>query len=194
MYCGKPAPDLELPPYLCGDCRYKDRPSLWFLSAGDYEGILKKLIHKMKYERRSYIAELLGDFLIGFLQQQQFDSQYFDCIIPVPLSRVKYRDRGFNQTELIALRLARWADLPVECSVLKRKHHVHAQVELDRSERLNNLRDIFYINKKTDLTGKSVILIDDVRSTGSTIYFCAQTLFEAGAEKILGLTLAFNDR
>ncbi len=193
MVCGKSADSLELPPYLCGDCRYKDRPDLWFLHAGMYEGILKKLIHKMKYERRQYIAHLLTNYLITFLEQQQFDSQEFDCIIPVPLSAVKYRERGFNQTELIGKQVSQWGNIPLKKSILRRKHHAHAQVELSRSERLNNLRDVFNVRRKIDLSGQSIILIDDVRSTGSTLYFCAQALFEAGAEKILCLTLAFNE-
>lgn len=193
--CGKPAPRGEYAPYLCGDCRYKSRPSLWFLSAGTYEGMLKSLIHKLKYGQRRYLAELLGSYLCEFLKTQDFDRDRFDFIIPVPLSRVKMRDRGFNQSELVSRPVAEYFDIPIYTDVLRRRHHRHPQATLARKDRLTNLMNVFYTDKhhKRHLQQASVILIDDVRSTGSTMYFCSQQLFAAGVHDILALTVAFNE-
>lgn len=192
VVCGKPAPRSAESPYLCGDCRYKSKPDLIFLSAGDYEGLLKKLIHKMKYRKKRFIGEILGEYLLGFTILQDIDFSKCDYIIPVPLSSVKMRDRGFNQAECLSGKLSNYYDVPICSKVISRKHHKYSQTSLNRSDRLNNLKDVFAVRKKHDLVDKTVILVDDVRSTGSTIYFCSEKLFEAGVKKIIALTVAFN--
>ncbi len=191
--CGKPAPRSAEAPYYCGDCRYKSKPDLIFLSAGDYEGLLKKLIHKMKYKKKRFIGEILGEYLLKFTILQDINFGEFDYIIPVPLSSVKMRERGFNQVECLSGKLSNYYDLPIRSKVISRKHHKYSQASLNRSDRLNNLKDVFAVSKKHDLAGKTVILVDDVISTGTTIYFCSERLFEAGVRKVIALTVAFND-
>lgn len=164
-----------------------------FLSAGPYSGILKELIHKLKYDRKEFVSSILGRFLLEFIKMQQIDLSCFDYIIPVPLSSARFRERGFNQAELISRELSGYYDLPFDMRSLRRRHHQYPQAVLTRSERLRNLDGVFKLAKNTPLNGRSVILIDDVRSTGSTIYFSAQALFEGGVKNILSLTLALNE-
>ncbi len=191
--CGKPAPRNDSAPYFCGDCRYKSKPDLIFLSAGDYEGILKKLIHKMKYGKKQSIGEILSEYLLEFIVSQNIGLDEYDYIIPVPLSSVKMRERGFNQAEFILRKLSDYYRVPVLNKVLLRRHHRYSQASLNRTDRLNNLKNVFRVSGKNTLAGKKVVLVDDVRSTGSTVYFCSEKLFEAGVERIMVLTLALND-
>jgi len=192
IICGKEAPNKSESPFICKTCSAKPYPQIIFLSAGPYEGILKELIHQLKYHRKPFIADPLCKFLIEFLCVQKIDFCIYDYIIPVPLSKTRLRERGFNQSELIATKLSRWSNIPLRTDILCRKHHKYPQASLNRAQRLNNLAGVFKLNKKTVISDKSVILIDDVKSTGSTIYFCAEQLFKAGAKKILSITLSNN--
>lgn len=192
VICNKEAPVAEKTPFICKSCLNKPIPNIIFLSAGPYEGILKELIHQLKYNHKHYIAYPLSIFLLDFIALQNIDLKSYDYIVPVPLSKTRLRDRGFNQSELIAKELSKWSKIPIKTNVVFRKYHKHQQVSLNRTERLNNLAGVFKINKKFLLQDKSLILIDDVKSTGSTIYFCSEKLFNAGVKKILSLTLANN--
>ncbi|MCB1196677.1 ComF family protein [bacterium] len=192
--CGKPANDTSPAPYKCPDCRNKPTPPLRFMYAGKYDGTLKNLLHLYKYQRNMFLADLLGKYMVAFLSIQKilFKTGY-ECIIPVPLAPAKLRERGFNQIELIAKYIAQHFGIPANTTILRRKNHRFSQTSLDRSHRLLNLKDIFYLSKKGNISGKNIILLDDVRSTGSTLYYASHALFEGGAQTILTLTLANNE-
>ena len=191
--CGKPAPPHSDTPHLCGDCRHKSEPSIRFISAGHYSGILKKLIHLMKYKHKAFLSDTLGEFLLKFLQFQQIDLSRYNWIIPIPLSPVKIRERGFNQSERISETVSKSFNIPINSCTLFRKNHPFSQTSLNRIERLLNLKDVFYTARNHKLKGKKIILVDDVRSTGSTLYYASECLFHCGVKNILTLTLANND-
>ena len=190
--CSKEAGPGEQAPYLCGDCRFKKEPSLKSLSVGKYDGILKNLIHQLKYSLRQNVSITLGKVLLDFLKIQNLDIDKYDAVIPMPISKVKRRERGFNQTELISRLFADYYNVTINKKILVRRYNPKPQVALSRRERLINPQDSFSLNKKYDVSGKSFILVDDVRSTGSTMYFASKMLFEAGAGEVLCLTLANN--
>ncbi|MEW6536329.1 MAG: hypothetical protein AB1454_12020 [Candidatus Auribacterota bacterium] len=192
VVCCKEAPETASVPFTCKTCATRKKPELIFLHAGLYTGLLKDLIKTMKYVPRQFITDTLGEYLCTFIDKQNIDMSLYACILPVPLSRVRMRERGFNQAECIAHYMNRRYTIPVNTSVLKRKNHRHPQASLNRKERLTNVATVFSAKKDPSLEGASVILLDDVRSTGSTLYYCAQTLFSMGVKHVLALTVAFN--
>jgi ComF family protein len=141
---------------------------------------LREIIHHLKYADRVSLANPLGDILRECLEREPFSG---DLIIPVPLHRSRERKRGFNQAELIAARLRR----PVDKRLLRRRKNTGSQTGLGRSERRRNLAGAFEV--RGELKG-TVIVVDDVYTTGSTMNEIARTLKRAGAERVEVLTVA----
>jgi len=113
----------------------------------------------------------------------------FDCVCAVPLHRVRKRERGYNQSELLARKLASELGLPFVQPIYRRVY-TRSQTNLSRQARLQNLAGAFALRKRSDIAGKRVILVDDVFTTGSTVNEAAQTLKDAGAAKVAVLTAA----
>ena len=190
--CSKEAGPNDEAPYLCGDCRFKKEPSLKTISVGKYDGILKNLIHQLKYSMKQNVSVTLSRLLLDFLKVQKIDIDKYDAAIPMPIAKVKKRERGFNQTELICADFADYYNIPVINKILTRKYNPKPQVSLNRRERLINPQDSFTLSKNYSVNGKSFILVDDVKSTGSTLFFASSILFDAGACEVLCVTLANN--
>jgi len=190
--CSKKAGANDEAPYLCGDCRFKKEPSLKSISVGKYEGILKNLIHQLKYSMRQNVSITLGRLLLDFLKNQKINIDKYHAVIPMPIAEVKKRERGFNQTELISANFADYYNIPINKKILKRKYNPHPQVALNRRERLINPQDSFRLAKHCSVKEKSFILVDDVKSTGSTLFFSSKILLDAGANEVLCVTLANN--
>ncbi len=110
-----------------------------------------------------------------------------DSIVPVPLSRTRLRERGYNQAELIANHIAKITEKNL-LNVLKRIKHTQAQANLSRKERIENVREAFVADNKVN--GLRIIVIDDVFTTGSTLNECAKALYKKGAKEVYGLTFA----
>jgi ComF family protein len=141
---------------------------------------LREIIHHLKYSDRVSLANPLGDILRECLQREAFSG---DLIVPVPLHRSRERERGFNQAELIAARLGR----PVANRLLRRCKNTPSQTGLSRNERKRNLAGAFEVRGEVKGT---VIVVDDVYTTGSTMNEVARTLKRAGAERVEVLTVA----
>lgn len=159
--------------------------------AGNYEDpLLKNLITNYKYHFLSPLSIPLGKFLVEFWKQLNTlpDFNSSALITPIPLSKQRYRWRGFNQAELLARLLAENFNYLL-CLDLKRKKHCHPQVELNEKKRLENVRQAFSW-QGPNLSGKTIILIDDVTTTGATLEAAAEALKKAGPQKIYGLVLA----
>ena len=156
------------------------------LSGWDFGDELRTAIHSLKYEERARIGFFLGELLGDQLHKKTI--QELDYLIPVPLHPVKFRDRGFNQARWIADGLGKAVQKPVRTKLMKRIKHTISQTTLDRKERLNNMIKAFKINQ--DVTDKNIGIVDDVLTTGSTISSMASILKDAGAKKIIALTVA----
>lgn len=120
------------------------------------------------------------------------DSYIFkaDYIVPVPISKIKLRKRGYNQAEVLADALGRKLGIPVYCDTLEKSESLIAQHKLSASQRKSNAALLFSAGKRSDIKGKTVIIVDDVMTTGSTINSCAEILLEMGAEKIIAAVAA----
>ena len=113
-----------------------------------------------------------------------------DLVMPVPLHPTRLRTREFNQSLLLADRIARRLGLPLSFEHLERIRETRPQTELDRKDRARNVRRAFIVREPEGLKGRRVLLVDDVLTTGSTVNDCARALHRAGAASISVLTLA----
>ena len=177
LKCGEPAPAIE---GLCGLCMKGEHLFDFARSALLFSRTLREIIHHLKYSGRVSLARPLGDLLKECLLREAFTG---DLVIPVPLHRSRERIRGFNQAELIAARLGR----PVAPRLLRRRKNTPSQTGLTRNERKRNLAGAFEVRGGVKGT---VIVVDDVYTTGSTMNEIARTLKRAGAERVEVLTVA----
>ena len=113
-----------------------------------------------------------------------------DCILPVPLHRKREKMRGFNQAELLGRSISRLSSLPLLRGVLVKTRNTPAQVSLEAAERETNLRGAFEVRKPALVKGQTVLLVDDVFTTGSTLRECSRVLGQSGALEVRALTLA----
>ena len=185
-HCGSTRVDGQ-----CNRCRFIPTEYIsGARSTGVYEGTLRQAIHGLKYDYKRNLAEPLGRFLGDYLANRPFGRIKFDMIVPVPLHREKLREREFNQAALIAREIGRILSLPVVEECVIRVRNTRAQVGLDASERVRNVRGAFDVHDVAAVVGRTVLLIDDVATTLSTVDACAEPIFGANARAIYAATLA----
>jgi len=154
-----------------------------------YDDLMRKLIHKFKYEFFEDVGKEIGEKFGEDLKESFYlGSNFFIC--PVPIHKKRYNFRGFNQAEILARKISE--ALFVEFfDPIERVKNTKPQVELKREERINNVKNAFSIKK--EFIGKlreKIILVDDVVTTGSTLEECARVLKENGAKKVFAVVLA----
>jgi ComF family protein len=147
---------------------------------------LQEAICLFKFRGKVALAPALAQLMVDRLPL--FDS--VDLVIPVPLHPKRLREREFNQSLLLADRIARRLGLPLSYANLVRIAPAPAQTTLSRKRRLKNLRGAFAVRRPDAIAGKRILLIDDVFTTGATVNECAKTLRKAGAGDVFALTLA----
>jgi len=174
---------------VCFQCQGRDYYFDSAMSVGWYEGVLKTAINLYKYKGKRQLAGPLGQLLISYWEIKRRNYS-IDLIIPIPLHRRKRREREYNQSELLARRLGNYFKIPISCYNLVRVSYRLPQVGLSYRERWENVKGIFRVKNPWELSGKKILLIDDVYTTGATSNECSRILREAGAEKIWVLTLA----
>ncbi|MEK7564634.1 MAG: ComF family protein [Patescibacteria group bacterium] len=151
--------------------------------------LAKKLIHNLKYD---FVKEIADTFYVA-LESERFNFRklIFDFIIPVPLHKRRFKERGFNQSELISKKISEITEKPIFENIIKRKVYRRPQMEVkNRESRIKNTQNIFECVKHPTLDNKTILLIDDVATTGATLKECARTLKSAGAQNVLSFTLA----
>jgi len=153
----------------------------WYFKNG-----MEDVIHSLKYDERAKLGLELGRHLGQIIPSNSFGK--IDYIIPIPLHKVKLRERGYNQAEWIAKGIARSWDLPVYNSSLIRDRFTVSQTTLNKEDRKANMKNAFTVKNNT--INASIILIDDVLTTGSTMSACASVLKNEGAKTVYGLTIS----
>lgn len=188
--CGIPfiaygdVPEMQ-PGRLCGRCITEKTPFKEARSAFAYEGAVLKAIHRFKYSGTVTLAGYLGR-----LASEGTDfSARPDVVVPVPLHKKRLRKRGFNQSLLLAREVAKKFKADVDYLNLKRVRETDPQINLRIREREDNIKGAFVVKDCAAFRNKTVLLVDDVFTTGATIRECAKTLNGAGAE-VYVLTLA----
>jgi len=188
-YCGRPFDTMVPSVHVCARCRKKKPIYDQALAAGLYEGALRSAIHRLKYSGRPELARPLAAFMAGRLGPPFFPPQV-DLILPVPLHRKRLRERGFNQALLLARKLFHEYQPLIRFDLLLRTRWTEPQVNLKGPERLANVRRAFALSDPAAAKKRSVLLMDDVYTTGATVNECARVLKKAGAAQVLVLTLA----
>jgi len=153
---------------------------------GVYEDELRRLVHLLKYDRMLPLAKPLARKMATVLESLPLP----DLVVPVPLYRVRRWRRGFNQALALSAELGREAAIRSEPSVLRRTRATQPQAGLSYAERKRNVAGAFVVRKPDRVANKTVLVVDDVMTTGATLDACARALKKAGARSVLGLTVA----
>jgi len=179
----------------CSRCQDKNLSGLYFALPYKEKQLTKKLIYQFKY--KPYIkdlAETLASILIEHfvISGKNTDEIWQNSVlIPVPLDKNKFKDRGYNQSEELAKELSKILQIPVISNNLVKIKSTKPQMELSKEEREKNLENAFKIKNPSELTGKKIFLVDDVYTTGSTMQECAKTIKEFSVVKyVWGIALA----
>jgi competence protein ComFC len=171
---------------ICLDCR-KNRPRFIELRAwSSFEGPVRRALHQLKYRRDIGFAEAVTPQLTDCLKDLGW---HLEVMVPVPLARRRQDERGYNQAGLIARPLSLALKLNYESKALVRRRETQSQVGLSRAERHGNVRGAFEAARRR-VSGRSILLLDDVATTGATLSACAGALYSAGASGVYAFTLA----
>ncbi len=144
---------------------------------------IQKILHELKYKKRQDVGELLGkEISLGLKENNFFEN--IDCIIPVPLHKKRFKQRGYNQSACFAKGLSTTTDIPVNTTTLFRAIENPTQTKKTVYERWENTHGIFQLSETKSIENKHVLLVDDVLTTGATIEACAKTLLEVEGVKV----------
>ena len=182
--CGRAL--LGYGPIQCQSCH--DTPPafdhLWW--ATEYGGATQQAIVRCKYQQKSHLAKRLAQLWC----KSPIVGRDWDYIVPVPLHRARLRTRGYNQSALLAAQIGKMIERPVVYNELTRIKNTTPQVELSGAGRRRNLIGAFGVKKRHSFMGASILLVDDVVTTGATMNACAKALKRAGAARVDGWSVA----
>jgi len=167
----------------------KERRILAIRSLGTFDDHYQKLIHRLKYEKKIQLGQRLAQKLGESISEDRCFSGC-DMVIPVPLHRARERERGFNQSEVLAEGISRAMGISLTKGILKRRKNTKDQTYLNAQQRAENVKGAFVVTRPEKINGKNVILVDDVMTTGATLNECARMLKETGATRVFAATLA----
>jgi ComF family protein len=155
----------------------------------EYSGIIKEALIKYKFFNRPSFgrtfAKLIYDKIKGMT-----DWEKVDIIIGVPLHRKKEKKRGYNQAHLISKQLGRLLEIKVNKNILVRTKNTDSQSLLNRADRLRNVKDAFLVTDSNLVKDKSILILDDILTTGTTLDECCKALKDAGARKVIAAVIA----
>ena len=181
--CGVPFKSDSIKNHTCGECMKKKRHFSWARGVLIYNDASAKAIHRFKYNKDTTFSKALGSIISRY-----HDLEGFDVLIPVPLHIDRLRERGFNQSLLLARAVGKRNRIPVDPFALKRTRWTEPQVNLSGKERKINVKGAFEV--QGNVRGRSILLIDDVYTTGATVGECSKVLRKNGAREVCVLKLA----
>ena len=187
--CGVPYDNSEGSDHICGDCLTAPKPFAVARSVAVFDGILLEAIHAFKYRNKTGMGVGLGRMMTCD-SYPGMDMQGYTIIMPVPLHIRRLRERGFNQSLLLAKVLSARYAIPLDFVTLRRERDTPPQTTMGRKERQANIKGAFAVADKERVREQHVLLIDDVYTTGSTLAECARVLLNSGAAQVGVLTLA----
>jgi len=174
---------------LCPSCGLRRHRFSFARSHTLFDPGLQKIIHMLKYGRKRSLAEPLASLMAVVMSG---DSRFEDmeALVPVPLHPIKLRERGYNQSELLASKLSRLTGLPVLAGALIRTVNTPSQSQLNLSQRMINVQEAFRTRTCQSVENRRIVLVDDVLTTGATVDACAAALLDAGAAEVSVITIA----
>ncbi|MBQ7188921.1 MAG: ComF family protein [Kiritimatiellae bacterium] len=175
--------------FVCSTCQHVKPAFDRARAAGRYEQGLRTLIHSFKYRHALYLKRDLVDLLDGCLSAH-FDPEQVDFVIPVPLHSLRFRERSYNQSAVLAQELSLRIDRRYDPDVLERIRQTETQTHFHAAERRKNMMGAFAVARPAWVRHRTVLVVDDVMTTGATLHACAQALKQAGADTVWGVALA----
>ena len=175
----------------CPKCKQKILNGLYF--ALNYQStLIKELIQKFKYKPFvKELAEPLASLIITHFQLSDNKPDFLNFIlIPIPLDEKRLKWRGFNQAEEIAKELSKSLKIPLVLNCLIKKKETLPQVQLSEEERKENVKGVYTCQNQNEISGKKILLVDDIYTTGSTMTEAARNLKESGAKEVWGVVVA----
>ena len=190
--CGMPAEiDYEYPTgdFQCGLCQKQTFRFDRARSLGTYDSVLKRLIHFFKYRKQPGVIQEIKPLLKSHFQN---DAQVYEGfhVVSVPLHFNKLKERGFDQSFILAQAVAEVLNLPVLVRPILRIRETPPQAKQSRTERAKNVRGAFQVKQPEQVKGQDILLVDDVMTTGSTVNEVARVLKRAGTHRVHVFTLA----
>jgi ComF family protein len=187
--CGLPL-QHDLNATLCGQCQQSRPPVDYLISSLQYDYPVGYLVSQLKFQRNLTYAKIFSHLLLTTLQKHYVSSlsELPEIIIPIPLHKKRIRERGFNQALEIARPIAKKLTLPLSINTVQRSRYTQAQSLLTATERRKNLQHSFTLTKS--ISAKHIVLLDDVVTTGTTVYELAALLKKSGVEKVGVWTVA----
>jgi competence protein ComFC len=173
----------------CHDDKPLPIPQLFYW--GKYNDLVRELIHRFKFERQYKIGWYLTEIALDTLYERIYNKA-LDYVIPVPMLKKDKKMRGFNQTELIASLVSQKLNMPVESELLKKIKKTEPQSKLGADERWQNVKDAFAVDNGEKLKGCSLLLVDDIVTTGATSWESTKALYKAGAKNVTVFSLISN--
>lgn len=154
-----------------------------------YDEIIRQKIIEYKFQEKSYLYKTFAKIILKNEKVCGFFEKY-DIMIPVPIHKKRRLKRGYNQAELIAKEICKNVDLEQKTNVLTKQKNIVAQSELNKNERMQNIKNAFGIKNANEIKNKNIILFDDIYTTGSTVNECSRILKKVGVNQIGILTIA----
>lgn len=170
----------------CNNCKQSEPPYRGLRSWAIFKSPLREALHQLKYRKNLGLGESLAEPLVGILSDLKWQ---IDLVVPVPLSKARLKERGYNQAALLARPVSMALSLPYSDSGLLRIKESRSQVGLSIDDRKRNVEDVFSSVSKV-VANRQVLIVDDVTTTGATIEACARAVIASGASKVYGITLA----
>ena len=171
---------------------YKEDYNKYFdehLYAFMYSGVVRSIILNYKFNDDSYLYKTFTNFLLKNKNIVENIKSY-DIIVPVPLSKKREKERGYNQSLLIAKEISSSINIDIDKTCLKKTKNIVAQSTLNKEKRLKNTIGVYTIKYSKNIQNKKVLIVDDIYTTGSTVNECSKILKQAGAKNIGILTIA----
>jgi len=187
--CGLPFDGAITTTFECSNCQEMDLHFSSARSAVVAGGVVLETIHRYKYQQAMWFEPFLADLFLREALPALRQAQW-DCVVPVPLYPAKEREREFNQAARLAAHLARALKIPLNESAVRRVLATSTQTRLTRQQRAANVRRAFAPCTGLKLDGRSIILVDDVFTTGATTSACARVLLDASAAEVCVWTVA----
>ncbi len=154
-----------------------------------YDGEIRNLILNYKFNEKPYLYRCFSNFFNKY-QKMYFHFDFYDIIIPVPISKKRLKLRGYNQSLLISKEISHTLNIELKKDLLKKEKNNISQTKLNKNERENNVKNVYKLNAPKEVVNKKILLIDDIFTTGATANECSKILNLAGAKKIDVLTIA----
>ena len=186
LVCGEPLGEIN---QFCDRCKIVRLPVAMVRSCYMYSDVIKKIVLSLKFGKKKYMAPFIAREML--LKLEDFGAMP-DIVLPVPITLKRRKRRGFNQSELIAYEMERQSknSFKVESNLVERIKDRPPQSTLEREDRMGNLKGAFRVKEKVDLKDKLVLIVDDVFTTGETVFEVASVVNKLNPKAVIVLTFA----